>query len=196
MFPEIEYITIEYCTEDIWDRGSFDPENCVQRFTGAVKGFTEEEEEIRLGKLSFSRLDLWEIEDNLLDVLDSNSSEWLSYLSLIEECQGGSHIFSSLFIFEEMTLIPEVRGHGLGLHVMARALKTWTDGAYLIVLTAGSLARDKTDAEAEAATKKLVSYWSKLSFTHFDEGILYAFSDMNKFDKTLRKYCVWEVPNG
>lgn len=137
----------------------------------------------------------------LFDVLDCDS-EWAnSYGDLTldehEELIGLNHW---LLIADRVELVPDARGHNLGLHVLARALRTWaSDDGTVVMLTAGSVEHDLDQpVERRKAYHKLARHWSKLGFEPFGESgeapVLYACSEWSRFDEALRRHCTWASP--
>lgn len=166
------------------------------RLTQYVKGEIGE-----LGDIEFARLDLTGIQgENLIDLLNSRP-EWQDYIPLFPD---GKFIgfamkkpVQSLLIFDSLELIPEARGHGLGLHVMARAIMTWKQPFDLVLFTAAPIGHSKLDAAFLHAQNKLACHWEQLGLKRVTEGgigtplILAAYSSMRVFEDTLQRYCNW-----
>ncbi|MET0602113.1 MAG: hypothetical protein ABW167_09015 [Baekduia sp.] len=89
-------------------------------------------------------------------MLDSHSSEWLRYLDVVDEDDLATH----LLILDRIEFASEARGYGIGLHALARAIRTWGSGQVMVVLTAWP---PGAEGEAgEAGGEALARYWSKL----------------------------------
>jgi GNAT superfamily N-acetyltransferase len=162
---QFDSIEIAYTTSDRFgDDQDSDPHmRHVQYVQGAITGINygqiyadDERREVSLGTLSFAIIDLYEAEE-LFEVLDSRSPEWLRYLDVVEDDEPATH----LMILDRIEIAPEARGHGIGLHALARVIRTWASGQVMVVLTAWPPGAEGD--EGKAGSEALVRYWSKLA---------------------------------
>lgn len=213
--PTLDDVEITYTTTDRRARkrhpGDHDM-RFVQFIEGQITGFAylgrREEAVVPLGTVELALIDMWEVEEEgerLSDVLDTHSSEWLDYLELADAAANDdkAHAFTHhLLIADRLVLVPEARRHGLGLHVLARAILTWSFSGTLVVLTAGStLEREEEvdDAQRVAGNEALARYWQQLGVkrTEGDRDLgplLYGYTEDRKFEDTLKRYCAWQSP--
>lgn len=145
--------------------------------------------EIAAGAVSLSQIDLFgDAGEQLGEILDSASAEWTSYLALGDTLED----YSRLVIVDRAEIAPWARGHGLGLHVMARAIRSWTPDLSLVAMIAyppGATGQHGTDG-AEA----LARYWSQLGVHRFDgsdQQMLIADGDSAALEDTLTGLCRW-----
>jgi GNAT superfamily N-acetyltransferase len=208
--PEIDAVDIVYTTEDRFgDVRGFDPD---QRFAQIVHGEivgilypddAPHETRISLGTLSLALIDLWEVEEDgesVSEVLDSHSSEWVRYLPLTEREDDDVPLpIRYLLIADRVEVIPEARGHGLGLHALARAILSWSVGAETLVclIAASTVERREEEDEAKrvADAEVIARYWQRLGFERVDDPdrmpLLYGYSVYLDFVDTLKRYCDW-----
>jgi uncharacterized protein YeaO (DUF488 family) len=179
-------------------------EQYAQLIHGEIVGYDREDDtEVRLGEVTFGRVDLDEIEsagDSLYEVLDSHSVEWESYASVIQEEQEDEDAFSmrALLFLDRVTLVPDARGHGLGLHVLARAIRTWGADDTLILLTASPTEREDEDDDEKVRVGQLAltRYWSRLRVEPVTDGdnVLIGRTWLAGIDRTIAALCEWESP--
>jgi GNAT superfamily N-acetyltransferase len=181
---EIVYTTRDRYTDHL---AGLDPNVAyAQRIKGTITGITydhdRDDPEVRtpLGTLSLVSIDVDEAGDELLEVLDAESEEWINYDRLairVMNAQAGDPadgdedltMVDSFVIIDRMELVPEARGHGLGLHVLARAIRTWTSqGLALVTLSAWPTDGNVDEDDEEARERRcqggeaLARYWSQL----------------------------------
>lgn len=218
--PELDDVEIRYTTDDRFggDRRYGDPHQAhAQHVRGEIVGVTYDHEgsgpEVRtpLGTLSLALVDLYEVDDlGLHEVLDSNSSEWNNYYGIVEQVND-EDLIRTLVILDRVELVPEARGNDLGLHVLARAIRTWAPDEALVVLTAGSALERDDDESDEAAAKRraaaeaIACHWQRLGFErvelgpeHFVGGtvvpVLYATTNYQTFLDTIEQHFDWTSP--
>jgi GNAT superfamily N-acetyltransferase len=205
--PTLVRVEITYTTEDRYDEETpVDESSFPQTIHGEVIGVVYGvggDDAVRLGHVELARIDLYEAGDRLYDVLDSHSGEWESYHSVVRRWDDDETFVppSFLLILHRLELVEEARGHGLGLHVLARAIRTWArDAQALVVLTAGSsIEREDEDEERERrASESLSRYWQRLGLEPVkmasNAAVLAAYSDSAAFEKTIARHCVWTSP--
>jgi hypothetical protein len=146
---------------------------------------------VPLGSLTLARIDLWEVGDRYFDVLDAESSEWAAYIDIVEPA-GDELRF--LLIVDRVELVPWARGHDIGLHVVARAIRTWGDEA-LVALTA--YPPGARGGIGKAGAKALSRHWSRLGLEQVkgsDPPILTGDGNSRELDDTIRKLSAWHPP--
>jgi GNAT superfamily N-acetyltransferase len=222
---QFERIDLTYTTDDRyghdWVYG--DPDRkFAQSIRGDVVGiaFPDNAPELHvpLGTVELAKIDLWEVEqhgESIAMVLDSHSADWVEFFPLVDEdtCPL-DHEAHSLVIADRVRIVPEARGHRLGLHVLARALRTWAEGDSLgvIGLVAGTTEREELAEPSEEEWnnvllpigEKLAAYWGRLGFERLDPAVattrlpmLYADVDYAPFWRTIDGYCgEWQSPAG
>jgi GNAT superfamily N-acetyltransferase len=202
----LDEIEIVYTTPDRYGYEGRDPhEEFVQFFQGRVNGvaYPEDGRETRvpLGTIKFALLDLYEIEErsSLYEVLDSCSDEWRYYLALTDDSEADAAIgelASQLLIVESVEIVPEARGHGLGLHVLARVIRTWAGTVGVTVaMIAGTIEEvDEDQIEVgsmrRAIGEKLARYWQQLGFERLDPEV--ATSELPMLYTTAETLDFWE----
>lgn len=180
-------ISIHYEYEDF-----VAPMTATQWHQGTVRRYQEDGEDETftvIGTLDVAIIDLYDLRDeSLLEALDGHSSEWSDYYNYLtvgkeieafsEKYLDSSDAICRLLIFDSMRLDEDERGKGLGLHLLARALRTFQQSTDLSLLTAGSLEkrerRQDDEAASLAATEKLANYWSRLDFTRIEDSAMMA----------------------
>jgi GNAT superfamily N-acetyltransferase len=209
--PELDRVEIEYTVSDLRaDTGADPDEEHVQRISGAITGVVYDADGsslvVPLGRLELGRIDLDRLDEegeSLLDLLDATSSEWVNgYGALDLDGTGLRDGLRYLLIADRVELRREARGRGLGLHALARALRTWAPDDTLVALTAASTERELDDSTREArreASRKLARYWAKLGMKRIPgstqpEPVMYARGDWATFRDALRRYSAWESP--
>ena len=209
--PELDRVEIEYTVSDLWaDTGADPDEEHVQRIFGEITGVVCADDGssafVRLGSLALARIDLDRLDEedeSLLDLLDATSSEWVNSYGIVDLddtglCDGLRYVL----IADRVELRREARGRGLGLHALARALRTWARDDTLVVLAAASIEHELDDSTREArreGSRKLARYWAKLGMKRIPgstqpEPVMYARGDWRIFAEALRKYSAWESP--
>jgi GNAT superfamily N-acetyltransferase len=136
----------------------------------------------------------------VLAVLDAHSTEWSRYGELVR--RGGTIDFVRyLVILDRMTLRREARGFGIGLHVLARAIRTWAPADVSVVtLIAGPTENSPLDAATRlVVAQRLAAHWQALGFTAIRQTLgscpmLYAGPETAGFEQTLRRQCSWSSP--
>jgi GNAT superfamily N-acetyltransferase len=200
---QIDRVLIRYTTEDrFWSEHDDDDIRLVQRVEGEVVGEGHKagghSDTVPLGILSLARIELAEVGD-LPDLLD-HDADWYPFtrLHLGDEndvtAELGS-LTSFLLILERIRMVPQARGHGLGLHVLARAIRTWGVGQGIVGLVAGPFEEEDRSPEACEA---LARYWKKLGFPRLDDGakdpLLYQTTESAKFYRAVERYSRWTRP--
>jgi GNAT superfamily N-acetyltransferase len=204
--PKFNHIEITYTTRDrfVGDAAwRLDPdEQHAQRVTGEIAGIVYDdgpagETRTPLGTLELATSNLAEAEDVLLEVLDAHSQEWTHYSDVASRVLlRREFLFSTqtLLIVDRVDLRPEARGHGLGLHVLARAIRTW-GGDAITVLTAWP--PGVRGSSGKAGGEALARYWSQLGFERLpghDEPVLIGDGTRQAFWDTITAACEWESP--
>jgi GNAT superfamily N-acetyltransferase len=209
--PELDRVEIEYTVSDLWANTGVDPdEEHVQRISGEITGVVYDDDGssrlVPLGRVELARIDLDRLDEegeSLLELLDATSSEWVNGYGIVDlDDTGLRDGIGYLLVADRVVLRREARGRGLGLHALARALRTWATDDTLVVLTAASCEHELGDSTREArreASRKLARYWAELGMkripgsTH-PEPVMYARGDWRNFADALRKYSAWESP--
>jgi len=192
--PVADLVSIEitYQTDDRfgWQQDADPNIAYVQHVSAEIKGRFDweqgDDDLAHLGTLSLARIDSSEA-GSIFNVLDAQSSEWVAYAETFNEDD-----VASLLIVDRIELVPWARGHDIGLHVVARAIRTWaTDMGELVVLTAYPLGKE--GQEGRAGAHKLARYWSRLGLEQVkgtDPPILTGMADYRTLDDRLRELCV------
>jgi GNAT superfamily N-acetyltransferase len=214
--PQFDSIEITYTTEDRFgEEGPLDPDmEFAQQITGDVVGVYEDEvaeRRIPLGRVELGRINLSELHGNLFDVLDSCSGEWSRFVGLADQIESDDQrddrlMFAhALVLIDVVELAPEARGHGLGLHVLARVIRTWAGDGSIVGLIAGPLTDESRRYEAPEATgdaEALARHWSRLGLERYeDEGedpdlspLLVGYGTRQSFLDRVASFCLCESP--
>lgn len=214
-----ERIAIRYELDDIWNEyEDGEPEDgCAQIVHGEIAGswWDEERDDSQFehcGSLQLARIDFTQTPEarrGIFYVLDSHSSEWCQYLRLFEAADGPDWM-DGLLLVERVWLAPPLRGRGVGLHVMARAIAAFAHPGDCVALLASptelpGAAQDGRDAEAiddlsrRAGERKLSSYWQQLGFRRLADSktaapLLWRHAD-ELFQRALPQYAQrWQQP--
>ena len=92
-----------------------------------------------------------------------------AFRELLEE--GDIGLVDYIVILDRVELVPEARGHGLGLHVAARALLSWIGGGEsLVVATAYPTGEDAKEEDHEGA-EALARYWQRLGLQRVEGAV-------------------------
>jgi GNAT superfamily N-acetyltransferase len=198
-----DYVEITYSSRDRFEMESPNPDTrYAQDFVGEIFGLgyddaTDSDARSVVGTVRFSLIDVYEADEALIEALDARSAEWInSYSEIARRLIDGDdpELFGlrRLLIVDEMELRPEVRGHGLGLHVLSRVVRSWgSDAATVLVASPlGSEGQDELGSEA------LVGYWSRLGFELFggetEEAVLLGNGAREDFWSKIVAASVWE----
>ena len=121
-------IEMVYRTLDRFEHQHADPNIAyAERIEAEVTGVDyESDRRVRLGSVSLVRIDFWEVGDRWFDVLDAESSEWAAYHDVVADA-GDDDRF--LLIVDRAEIVEWARGHDIGLHAVARAIRTWGEDA-------------------------------------------------------------------
>lgn len=211
--PELNRVEITYKTVDRFGDGSADPCDLhAQVVNGEIVGIVYEEggDETRvpLGDLQVVLIDLWEMEaagEDLFNVLDSHSSDWAVFLSLTTGDEPELHEgLQSLLLLDRVRLVPEARGHGLGLHVLARAIRTWCHEGLVAAIPAPTEGVDGGDGHGpgrDLARAAIARHWEQLGFERLrsddpeEEIVLFASTESGRFEKLVNGHCAWTSPH-
>ena len=176
--PDIWAIDIRY---EVWDRLGADVdggphEQYAERIAATIRLCVGElEERPVVGELLLARVHLRECEDELVEVLDSDSQEWTTYYDLLSGLSDRNELPPYLLIASLAKVQPEARGRGIGLHALARAIRTWTLEDSMVMLTAWP--PGLTGAPGRRGGEALSRYWSQLGLERIEGSvppILYA----------------------
>jgi GNAT superfamily N-acetyltransferase len=196
---EITYTTVDRFGYD----ETFDLDlRVTQTISGQIIGvyFEEgstDETHVPLGTIELARIDLREINETMLiDVFDSHSIEWVRYIEVVDRIRKEDDfvLAPAILVLDRAEFVPEARGHGLGLHVLARAIRTWGDDA-LVVLTAWP--PEAVGAEAQAAGEALARYWQRLGLERMvdlDMPILVGRMWDRDPHEIVERLSTWESP--
>jgi hypothetical protein len=152
-----------------------------------------------LGTLALAKIDVYE-SDDLVDVLDSNSDLWTNYADVATRLEEGDvedfPFVRSLVIVDEIELRSDARGHGLGLHVLARAIQSWAMNE-VVVLTVW-LPTDVQGDARKAGAEALARYWSRLGFKRLpghEEPVMLGNGTKQTFVDNISAWAgTWESP--
>jgi GNAT superfamily N-acetyltransferase len=214
--PTFDRIAIVYTTEDLYENehgdGTRDLDmDYAQTITGAVTGVAYPdgggELTVPLGKIELVRIDVYETGSahNMYEVLDSRSGDLESLWPIIDQTcfsDESDDLTKYVVIADRLEVVPEARGHGLGLHVLARAIRTWAVQYTLVALIASPTDREDDDDQESLrlGRAKLSRYYQQLGLQPF--GIadadkaprLYAHSDRATFWEKIEAHCRWTPP--
>lgn len=199
--PRLSAVDITYTTTDRYGHENVDPDlRFVQMIGGEITGVSYEDGStdptiVPLGTIELARIDLREIDETtLIEIFDSHSSEWTRYIEVVDRIRDEDDDFGAadaILVVHRAEIVPEARGHGLGLHTCARAIRTWGDGA-LVVLTAWP--PDSRGAEDRAAGEALARYWQRLGLERMDMPILVGRMWLTGPHEILAQLSSWEPP--
>ena len=119
----------------------------------------DDERRVALGHLTLARMDLWEVGDRYIDVLDAESTEWCGYVEIVDAAEDDPRF---LLIVDRVEIVPRARGNDIGLHAVARAIRTWGEDA-LVALTA--FPPRASGPEGAAGGEALSRHWSRLGLS-------------------------------
>jgi GNAT superfamily N-acetyltransferase len=201
--PRLDLVDIIYTAKDRFggleaDPGDLYAQDISVTVTGIVWPEAGDTVEVPLGRGQLSVLDLLEIgEDGLWEVLD-RSQEWNGYTALLPELGGPLEDKSSLLILDRLDLVPEARGHGLGLHVLARAMETWARPFGAVALKAAPTTIETRGPKWRRGCEALAAYWSQLGFERLgttQPPLLYADADLGTVWDSWRHFTsTWQSP--
>jgi hypothetical protein len=149
-------------------------------------------ERVALGALKLGRLDLWDAGADYADVLDAHSGEWEGYIDVVDAA--GPDLPRFLLIVDRVMIARWARGHAIGLHAAARAIRIWGDDA-LVVLTAFPFDGPSDTRHARAAA--LSRYWARLALdpvTGSNPPLLYGWANSDRMTSTLQALSAWQPP--
>lgn len=219
--PVFDEIEIVYTTKDIWSEEGSDPHiEFVQYVTGQVSGVMYgegDEHATPLGTVHLARIDMYEVGTAISDALDAHSGEWVNcyYPIVADDGPLEDELVKTFVIFDSVKLRPEARGHGLGLLVLARAIRTWASGIDCVALIAGPLRDEKPAVEPDveerrefgapenparlAIGERLAKHWMQLGFERIPQEpgrmpVLYLLTDRTTVDEALRRFSRWTSP--
>jgi hypothetical protein len=148
-------------------------------------------EHVALGELKLGRLDLWDAD--YAAVLDAHSGEWEGYIDLVDAA--GPDLPRFLLIVDRVEIARWARGHAIGLHAAARAIRIWGDDA-LVVLTAFPLDGPSDTRQARAAA--LSRYWARLGLdqvTRSNPPLLCGWANSDRMAGALEVLSDWQPPS-
>jgi len=187
---DLQWLEITYETRDRFgiDQDSDPNHRYVQGISGKIEGLFEDlDQPVELGTLRLAKVDLFEASGHrLLEALDAESEELAHYLDVVDEGAQETHL--GLLILDRIELVPWARGHGIGLHVLARAIRTWSDTDCLVVLTAHP--PGVTGQQGRAGAAKLARYWAQLGLKRVkgtSPSILTGATSMRAVDDRVRQ---------
>ena len=182
--PALDSIVIEYEGDDPSGGDRHDPDCAALRFRGKIVGvqywtlneaedvLEDKESRHDLGTVEFALIDLWH-SPPWIEILDAISGEWVNHYHPVVvkalDDDAMMEVPSQLLVLDRLDLKPEARGYGIGLHVLARVIRTFGRHATLVALTAFPTETDeKTDYPA--ACKALGRYYRRLGVRQFRRG--------------------------
>ena len=191
------WIDVSYTTRDRFgpDRHGDPDAVFAQIIEATIDGVVlgAHDEPLSLGTMTLGRIDLWEADELYRDVLDCHSGAWEAYIPVIEEF--GVNAPRYLLIVDRVTIHEWVRGHGIGLHAVARALLTWAEDA-LVLLTACPV--EGPDDARDAGAEALATYWARLGLDRQPETHppqLTGETHTNDVRAALAALCEWTAPD-
>jgi hypothetical protein len=197
-----DYIDIRYTVADRYGFPSPEPNERLDSIVGMITAQVADGEAQPVGELSLARIDLWEDDLDLFEVLDAESSEWAAYWPALDELLDDGVDFRHVLICDRVNVVEQARGRRIGLHALARAIRTWGEDA-LVVLFASPVDGEERDAgQQRAARAALAAYWGRLGLEVF-EGEGYGeddppllFGDMTRRDVSDRiaQLIYWPLP--
>jgi GNAT superfamily N-acetyltransferase len=205
--PRFDHIEITYTTKDRYGPAAWGlnpDEQHAQMITGEIVGLVYDDSpsgvktRTPLGTVELATIGVYESGD-LVDLLDSNSDQWTNYADVARQLEDGDPenfpFVRSLVIVDRIELRPDARGHGLGLHVLARAIQTWCPHD-VVVLTAWT---DADGAERKAGAEALARYFSRLGLKRLpghDEPVLLGNATKQTFVDNISAWAgTWESPD-
>ncbi len=166
----------------------------VQRVVGEIAGVLDYEPERRvvsLGSVRLGRIDLYEVGDAYMEVLDAVSSEWTAYVDVVE---AERYVERFLLVVDLVEVAEWARGHGIGLHAVARAIRTWGEESLVVMIAWPPGAEGP---EGRAAGEALARHWSRLGLARFGDGsppVLSGSTDSPEVEEALVALCDWHSP--
>ncbi len=149
-------------------------------------------ERVALGTLKLGRLDLWDAGADYANVLDAHSGEWEGYIELVDAA--GPDLPRFLLIVDRVVIARWARGHAIGLHAAARAIRIWGDDA-LVVLTAFPFDGPSDTRQSRAAA--LSRYWARLGLdpvTGSNPPLLCGWANSDQMAGALGVLSAWQPP--
>jgi GNAT superfamily N-acetyltransferase len=140
-------------------------------------------QDIEVGTMSFVRVRMfspdhpWEAMDSYIGdvasigetVLDVASGEWAPDFEAAL-----AHPVGDLLVMDRVVLEPDWRGFGLGPILAGSAIRRLSAGCVAVVCEPGSAdGREMTEAQHQAARRKLAAVWAQIGFNPFRDGIYY-----------------------
>lgn len=193
---QLAAIEITYVTADRFGLSQDgDPHEVhAQRISARIEGLLDDyETRVQLGSAELARIDIWEAGSEILDVLDSASGEWTTYWELLREEDDDPAGYETLLIVDRAELSPHARGHGIAVHAIARAIRTWASSGNTLVTLIAYPPGGK-GADGRRGGEALARYWARLGLERVpgsDPPLLYASTGSREFDDTLRGLCRW-----
>jgi hypothetical protein len=146
-----------------------------------------------LGSVTLARIDLWEVGGQWFDVLEAESSEWASYYEAVQSAREAERF---LVIVDRVTVVEWARGHGLGLHAVARALRTWADDSALVMLIAFPLGGEEGE-RGRRAGEALAGYWGRLGLDRVEgewPPMMIGSTADAHLERAVIALCDWPAP--
>ncbi|MBJ7469648.1 MAG: hypothetical protein JHD16_00020 [Solirubrobacteraceae bacterium] len=197
---DFEVVEIEYTLPDRFglDQEGDPHDRHVQNISATISltrvGETDEASR-QIGEMTLAKIDLTEPEIRLWDVFDSHSEEWNNYtleITAALEQTDARHIL----IAHRVSLDQDTRGRGIGLHALARGIRTWGQDAIVAMLAWPT--ETPEDTSADLAAEHLASYWAQLGVTRqpmTDEAtvpLLLGDTRTPTMAETLTRLSTWE----
>jgi hypothetical protein len=167
---EYDFIDIEYTVLDRYGFESGEPnDRFVEHIAGTIGARTGDGEPETIGSLALARIDLWEPGLDLLDLLDAESEEWPQYwVALRYQCVADAD-FRHVLICDRLEIAEPARGHRIGLHALARAIRTWGESALVVMLASPTIGEEIGADELRRGRAALTIYWGQLGLDVYED---------------------------
>jgi len=183
-----------------------DPSHYKYVTEGMVVGIDETDQTVEVGRFRLSHIDVWAAINagtSVFDIFDC-AQETFDYYSAIFDIETEDpsaeliHLFKgevwpgNVLILDRLELLPEFRGHNLGLIVMRRLIERFGAGTSITAIKPFPLQQEYTDVQTNEwrqkmkfdqldknlsrATAKLKRHYAKLGFK-FMKGTPFMFRD-------------------
>ena len=197
-----DYIDIRYTLTDRYGVDSPEPNEQLESITGVITMQVADGEAQPIGELSLARIDLWEHDLDLFEVLDAESSEWAAYWPALDELVDDGVDFRHILICDRVQVAEQARGQQIGLHALARAIRTWGEGALVVLFASPTDSEERDPEQRRAARAALAAYWGHLGLEVFegqgygenDAPLLFGNMTRRDLSERIAQLIYWPLP--